>query len=358
MNRLALVLVAALAMAGLAACARSDAAPAPSTTAPPALPAGRLVTATATTVPEWLTVTGTIVADDRSDVVPSTSGKVVAVLVTRGDRVAKGDPLVRLDTRGAAISADESRANVASLRAQRTLAEAECARSQALFDKAVITRQQFERDQAACTQAQQGVAAAEARARQASKGIADGVIRAPFAGVVTETWVSPGEWAAPGTRLVTVIDADPLIAELQLPEAAAARVALGQHVEVSSVVARGVWSDATVTELGAEISPTTRALRVDAALAPGHALRPGNFVEARLAVGTRELPAIPRGAAVRRGSTWRVFVAIDGALEERVVQLGPELDGGRVTVARGVAIGEQVVAALDAVVVAGLEVQP
>jgi membrane fusion protein (multidrug efflux system) len=343
----------------LAACAQSDAATNPHDAAPgPTVPAARLVTAAPATVPEWLTVTGTIVPDDRSDVVPDTSGKVLAVLVERGDHVKKGDPLVRLDTRGATISAAESRANLASLRAQRELAEAECARSQALFDKGAITRQQYDRDRAACTQAQQGVAAAEARARQVGKAIADGVIRAPFAGVVTETWVSPGEWASPGTKLVTVIDAEPMLAELQLPEAAAARVALGQRVEVASVAAPGAWTAASVTELGAEISPQTRALRVDAALPAGHALRAGNFVEARLAVGARSLPAIPRTAAVKRGSTWRVFVAVDGTIEERVVQLGPELDADHVTVARGLDAGAQVVAQLDDTVVDGAEVTP
>lgn len=355
MTRLALLL---LTLAPIAGCAQSDAAPAPRAAAGQSLPTSRLVVAASTTVPEWLTVTGTIVADDRSDVVPDTSGKVIAVLVERGDRVAKGDPLVRLDTRGAAISAAESRANLASLRAQRELAASECARSQALFDKGAITRSAQERDQAACAQAEQGVAAAEARGRQVSKSISDGVIRAPFAGVVTETWVSPGEWAAPGTKLVTVIDADPLIAELQLPESAAARVALDQRVEVASTAAPGAWTGAIVTEIGAEISPTTRALRVDAALTVGHTLRPGNFVEARLAVGERQLPSIPRAAAVKRGSTWRVFVAVDGVLEERVVQLGPELAGDRVTVARGVTAGEPVVAAIDDSVVDGLAVQP
>jgi len=164
-------------------------------------PAAETAQATPITVPDWLVVTGKIVAHDRSDLVADTSGNVTAVLVERGSRVQKGEPLVRIDVRSATLTAAEARANLASMESQRARAEAECARSARLLESGTITRSEWERDQTTCTQAQQGVAAAQARVSLAGKSVADGVVRAPFDGVVSERWVSPGEWASPGTRL-------------------------------------------------------------------------------------------------------------------------------------------------------------
>ena len=38
----------------------------------------------------------------------------------------------------------------------------------------------------------------------------DGIVRAPFDGIVSERAISVGEWVAPGRALFTLVDADPL----------------------------------------------------------------------------------------------------------------------------------------------------
>ena len=53
-----------------------------------------------------------------------------------------------------------------------------------------------------------------------SKSVADGLVRAPFDGVVAEKNVAPGEWVAPGKPLFTLVDDDPLKIELSVPEVA------------------------------------------------------------------------------------------------------------------------------------------
>jgi membrane fusion protein (multidrug efflux system) len=326
----------------VAACSAAPAtAPAPVDTSA-ALTAAETTEAIPATVPDWLAVTGKIVAHDRSDLVADASGNVVEVLVERGARVRRGAPLVRIDVRTAALGASEARANLAALESQRRVADAECARSSSLFERGAITRADWERDQSSCTQAQQGVAAAQARVSLAGKSVASGVLRAPFDGVVTERWVSPGEWASPGTRLVTIVADGERRAELRLSESAASRVAVGAAVEVEPVALPGHVVVATVSRLGAEIDPSSRALVAEAALPPDARILPGMFVRARIAIAERTLPAVPRSAVIHRGDTWRIFAVVDNALEERVVQVGPEVAGGRIAIAAGLAAGERV----------------
>lgn len=346
----AIIYLTALGTVGIAGLLFKLSTPSEASSAPPPPahvargPAIPLVRAEPATVPTFLTVTGDVVADERSEVVPDTAGKVLAVLVERGQRVERGQPLIRLDTRAAALSSAEARAMVASAEAQRAVADEECRRAEQLYAQGAITRSAYDRDQLACRQAGNNVAATEARRRLTAKSVSDGVIRAPFAGVITETHVAPGEWAAPGARLVTLVDDDPLIAELAVPESASTQITPGQAVELESIARPGEVIRATVTRIGAEVSPRSRALTVEAALPPGTGVPAGTFVEARIATATRELPSVPRAALARRGASWRLWVAQRGVLSERVVQLGPPVSATHVTITRGLAIGEQVAA--------------
>jgi membrane fusion protein (multidrug efflux system) len=284
-------------------------------------------------------------------------GKVLTVLVDRGSEVKFGDPLLRLDASNAALSAQSIRAQLGAAQAQEQLARDECKRSQQLLDKGAITRSQYEREMTSCTAAAQNVAATKAQLQLASKSIADGIVRAPFAGVITTRMISPGEWVGPGVPLVTLVDDDPLHVDLSVPEAWVPRVKVGQEVSVGAIAYPGQRFSATITQLGSEIGRMNRALVAEAELTTGTPLVPGMFAEATITVGSSPLPVVPRSSVVRRGNTWRLFAVNKGHLEERVVQLGPELPGDLVAVARGVAAGEKIASKIDEQIVDGVKVE-
>lgn len=312
------------------------------------------------TVPDLLVVTGTIAPLDRAELVPDITGRVVEVLVDRGATVAAGDPLVRLDTRHAELSVREARANLGALQAQQRLADDTCRKSKDLLEKGAITRAEYDRDAATCAQSRQSVAAASARVAMAGQTLTDGLIRAPFAGTIADRWISVGEWASPQGKLFTLVDDSVLRADLALSEAAAAHARLGAPVTLSPVADPSQVVHAVITRIGVEIDPKTRALTVEVALprdAARAAFRPGMFVAARIAVGERQLTTVPTTALVKRGSTWRVFAVVEGRLEERVVQRGPDTEDGRATLVRGLAAGESYARTLAPTTTDGMRVQ-
>lgn len=351
--------VAVFAAAGLAAsgCGKSDAKAADARTqeAVVKLPLVEVVEGPA---PVLLTLTGTVVAQETSDVTATVQGKVLTVLVDRNSEVKFGDPLLRLDASNAALSAQSIRAQLGAAQAQEQLARDECKRSQQLLDKGAITRSQYEREMTSCTAAAQNVAATKAQLQLASKSISDGIVRAPFAGVITNRMISPGEWVGPGVPLVTLVDMDPLRVDLSVPEAWVSKIAKDQEVLVEAVAYPKQKFAAKITKVGTEIGRANRALIAEAELAPGSPLKPGMFAEATIDTGDVKKPVVPRAATKRTGNTYRMFVVVKGRLEERVVQLGPELPGDQVAIERGVAIGEKVVAkADDPAVVDGIRVE-
>lgn len=326
------------------------------TKGPPAAPV-KVTTAVATEAPtpNVIVVTGRVAADQRSDVTADTQGKVINVMIERGQRVKMGQPVVQLDVRSAALGAREAAANLAAARSQKQLADQECERTKSLLEKGAITKSEYDRQMAQCTAAQEQVSAVQARTEMMSKSVADGLVRAPFEGVVSEKMVSPGEWVAPGKPLFTLVDDDPLKVELSISEVAVSMIKKDQRVEIVSVSRPDKRFGATVTRLGAEIG-RTRSLIVEATLDKGSDLVPGMFAEAHIAVGHTTRPVLPASAVVKRGKTWHAFVIKNGELEERLVQLGTASTEGQVSIIQGVVKGEKVVAKIDDKIVDGIKV--
>ncbi len=374
MHRIRAMRAYVLLALSLVACNKKEAAQA--TKAPPvAAVKVDLMSVEEASSPEVLTLTGMIAADQRSEVTADTAGKVVGVMIERGQRVKMGEAVVRLDVRSAALSAREAQANLESARAQRMLAEEECKRAQSLLDKGAITRSEYDRQTTQCTSALQQVSAAEARTAMIAKSVADGLVRAPFDGIVADRNVTPGEWVAPGRALFTLVDDDPLRVQLSVPEVAVRAIHNGQQVGLTAVANPCVNYRATVSRVGAEIG-RTRSLIVEATIDKTYRTRvdredckttnvegtpfelvPGMFAEAEVTIGQQTRPVLPAVAVAKRGKTSHAFVAINGELHDRIVQVGPAPAPGKVSIVRGVAKGEKVVSTVTDQIIDGLRVQ-
>lgn len=324
---------------------------------PPVEPAAKLtlVTATDAPTPEILTLTGKIVADQRAEITADTQGKVIAVMVERGEHVKRGQPVVQLDVRSAALSTAEAAAHLEAARTEQQLADVECGRTRTLFDKGAISRSELDRQTAQCASASQQVSAARARTQMLAKSVSDGIVRAPFDGIVSERDVTVGDWVSPGRPLFTLVDSDPLKLELSVPEASVPAIALGQDVAVATVSRPGTVH-ATITRLAAEIG-RTRSLIVEATVESTPHLVPGMFVQAQVITGHVNRPVLPASAVIRRGKTWHAFVVKQGALEDRIVQLGPAPGPGQVSILQNITKGDRVVATVTDKITDGLRVE-
>ena len=342
-------------LASLSSCKKKPEDDAASKAPPPPPVKVAFAVAQEAPTPDVLTLTGMIAADQRSEVTADTQGKVVAVLVERGQRVKMGQPVVQLDVRTASLSAREAQANLEAARAQKQLAEEECKRAQTLLDKGAITRSEYDRQVTQCTSTIQQVSAAQARADMITKSISDGLVRAPFDGQVTEKSIAPGEWVAPGRTLFTLVDDEPLKIELSVPEAAVRSIQKGQKVELTAVAAPDKVYGATVTRVGGEIG-RTRSLIVEATLDPQKELVPGMFAEAHVVVGQTPRPVLPAEAVVKRAKLWHAFVSVKGELQDHIVQVGPASTPGQVSILQGLSKGDKVVAKVTDQIIDGLRV--
>lgn len=333
-------------------------------------------------IKRFIRVSGTLNALDDAEVAAEVAGRVVATPVERGSRVAAGDGLVRLAAAEGEAQAAEAQANAAQIEARLNMAggaafavervpevanafaalqlartEFERARrlhgqqllSQAEFDQrsaqAEATERQYDVARNAASQQYQSLLAARARVTLAQKALADTTVRAPFAGIVGERFVSIGDYVTRGTKVATVMRVDPLRVELTVPEQYVSAVAAGRDVTFEVDAYPGETFAGQVRFVSPSVAADTRALTLEAIVPNGaNRLKPGFFATAEIEQA-RMLPGllVPAAAVRTVSGTARVFVITGDRVEERVVMLGQPV-GDQVEVTSGITAGERVVA--------------
>jgi membrane fusion protein, multidrug efflux system len=339
LRKFAVLSIFALPLA-LAGCKKGEAAPAATDELRPikvATSAAELVD-----VDKTLRLTGTLTGARQTELAANVNGKVLSTHVERGTKVKAGDLIARIDVRGAALQLAEAKVQVESSKTQQAIDQVECARYDQLKARGAVTDVEYEQVMARCKRAPINLDAAQAKVNLAAKSVGDGIIVAPFSGVVSERFVEVGEYVQPQTRVIAMADVDALHLELSLPEAHFPLVKVGSKLTFS-VLAYGERSfPGTVAHISGAVR-STRDILVEAT-APNEdgALLPGMFAEVQLVVGTEKLPSVPKTAVFERNGKSNVLVQARGLLEERVVQVRQHM-GAVVAIGHGIAEGDLVV---------------
>jgi len=250
---------------------------------------------------------------------------VQAVHFREGSLVKAGDLLVTL-------AAPETEARVRQAQAQLAEAERATDRERTLVAKGVNPPDHLRDAEDRLRFAQAGLAEAEAMLAHAS-------IRAPFAGVVTEKPVLPGDLATPGLPLLALETTARLRAEGMIPEQAAVALRLGSRITVAlSDIAPTL--EGTIEELSAAADAVSRSVLVKVALPAGSA-RSGQFARLLVTTGRTDALLVPVTAVTRFGQMERVFTVSEGRAVLRLVKTGREA-GGRIEILSGLQAGETV----------------
>lgn len=352
--RLPLHLLASGAIVTLLGCSRSS-----STALAPLPPPIAVETTTAEPrpMPRFLAATGSLIANRRSELAANSAGLVVRAAIERGTFVREGAPLIQLDIRAATLSHAEARANLRNAETQVELTTASCARNQLLFEQGAISKEEAEHSKSQCETSIGTAEAARARAELAAKTMSDATVRAPFSGVIGERFVNVGEYVQPSTKVATLVELDPLRLQFTLGEADIGFVHPHQEVSFEVESFPGERFTGVVKYIDPSVRRETRDLVVEASVAnPDHRLRVGMFATCRVPLPDERLVSVP-ASAVRRGAMGgRLFAIVNGAIEERIVQLGTEKDG-YLAVLDGLRPGERLVTSPDQNVKDGVPVR-
>lgn len=264
------------------------------------------------------------------------AGTVRHVALRPGEIVEAGSVLVALD-----VSVEQ--ADLRAQQAQAELAKTSLARLQRLREFNATSEIEVDR-----ARAERDVALAQIARTQAI--IERKTIRVPFRARVGIADVHPGQYLNEGTALTTLQSVDDAVhVDFTVPQDVAAGLRKGDTIEIFANDNPSPIT-ASVAALDARVDPATRNTTVRARIEHAeHAPAPGSSVRVSVAVGAPRLAVAIPASALRKGPGGdHVFVLVQdkegrARVQQRSVQVGAML-GNEVLINEGVAAGEQVAA--------------
>ncbi len=346
----ALVVVLALLVLSLQACGGADtgARSASSMSNLPTPPVVAVVQVRREAVQLPMTGSGTMAALQTSNIGALVEGAVERIFVRVGDRVRKGQPLLRIRQDDYRRRLTEAEAGLAVATAEVRQALRAFARAKLLYDNRYTSLALLDQAQAEFDVAQSRHAQARAVLGTARQALQDTVLRAPFDGVVTARLVDEGMYLnnrfsmGSQSAALQLQELRIVAAIVQLPESNLHALVLGTPatLRIGGVTAA---VPSTVAVINDRVDERSRMVEVRLPVDnPDYAIKPGVAVTATILPSPVDLLVLPRRALACDSAAPCVFVLQRSRVERREVTV-QSLGLDRVRVLSGLREGEQVV---------------
>jgi multidrug efflux pump subunit AcrA (membrane-fusion protein) len=313
---------------------------------------------------------GTINAKTTTKISANMMGRIISIPFAEGDRVSRGQVLVRIDDSESKTrlrkanaglkeaqaklveigkSAKAAEAGVRTADANKALAEKSFARYKELFKRRSASAHEFdtaetalktatsERDRAKANvetilsmKKQTDARIEQARADIANTKVYEGYARivSPVSGVIVRKFAETGAIASPGLPLLSIEDNSRYNLEVAVEESRSNLIQVGNRVNVRiDALGDGEFA-ATVAEILPLADSASRSYTVKISLPPNPLLKSGLYGLARFPVAGKEAIVIPQTAIVQRGQLTGVFVVgEENTVHFRIVSTGKSAEG-------------------------------
>ncbi|MBP2643002.1 MAG: mdtE 1 [Firmicutes bacterium] len=329
-----------------------------------------------------ISLSGQTVPEAQVDIAAKYQGRVVAVNVDLGQKVALGQALIIQDTGDADIAISQNRsaytqasadaitseatvnANYDKAKADYQKALASYERNKRVFDVGGISQDVFETSQQQLTNAKaaldsitnqmnagvtsqvlsaQAVAEkAQYSVRAAEKQRSDLVLTAPRAGVIGYRQVEVGDIVLAGQKLLSIFDNSRIYVDCQVSEQDLSALTMGMNVEVQLESLGKIVPGKVVYISPAADANLTFIVRMEL-INPGSEVRSGMFARAILTAPLRQNTLVVPKTAVQEkdGANYVFVVNAQNSVEQRTVQVGARGDEA-VEILGGLNEGEQI----------------
>ena len=294
------------------------------------------------TAPRERLLDGRVEAVNQATMSAQTAGRIAEVFVDVDDYVEAGQQIVRFTDVEQQSSLRQARAALTEARAQAVQADEQFRRVSDLVEKGSVSRREYDQALAAREAARARVESAQSSVEATEQQLEYTLVRAPYAGIVTERHVEVGEAVGIGQPLMSGLSLEALRVVVDLPQQVAASVR--EHRKAFVLTGEGSI-EATEVTIFPFADSASNTFRVRLELPEGQfALYPGMFVKVAFVVGEARRLLVPTSALLRRSEVTGVYVVDEqGQVRMRQVRVGGTYDS-RTEVLAGLRAGERVAA--------------
>ena len=252
------------------------------------------------TLIQSLTYTGDVHAEYEVKVFSRIPNRIEKLYVDDGDHVRRGDRIADIEATALEQAVLQAEAALTAARAQEANVRVEHERAERLFKENALSQQQHDAVQTQFEAAKAQTQQAEAMVTAAKSQRSDAAIVAPMTGIVALRAYDEGDMASPAVPIVSIVQMDRVIVEVQATELDLAMLREGEEalVRVRSYGERQF--SGTVRKISPVLDPSSRMVKVEILVGnPDHLLKPGMFARAEIITGElKQVIAVPRYATM------------------------------------------------------------
>jgi RND family efflux transporter MFP subunit len=247
------------------------------------------------------------------------AGQITRLLVSQGEVVKKGMPILQLDT------SPLDSASYAQAVSSVDFARSELARVQSLAAQQLATKSQLANAQKALSDAEAALAAQQRLGTDTKSEL----ISAPFDGIVIALNITQGERIQAGATALQLARVDRSRVILGIEPEDILRVKPGMPVHLTPVFNERLSASGTVNKIHGMINLQTKLIDVTVRLEPEQAVRlvPGTHVRGLITLNRIRGFAVPRQAVLKDDQGSYIFVVRNGRAHRINVQTGTESHG-------------------------------
>ena len=273
---------------------------------------------------------GTLRALREVKIYTQEEGRITALPVYEGDKVAEGDLLARLDN--TLIKAQLARAS-----ATRKQAAQDARRLKELRGSKLVSEDEYAR-------ARTALEVAEADEQVLKTRLGYTIISSPISGVVSVRLSEPGNIAERHQHLLTVSDPSSLVTELPVSELILPDLSLGDVARVRIDALGDRVFDGRITRIYPSLDPVTRRGTIEVEIKPvPEGAAPGQLCRVELSTRAALRQVIPFAALRRDADSEYVYVLDDENRAQRVAVVSGLRLAERIEIREGLEDGQQVV---------------
>ncbi|AXG69522.1 multidrug resistance protein MdtE [Kordia sp. SMS9] len=260
-------------------------------------------TAFKATIVEKTVAAGTVIPEDEVEIKPQISGIIEKIFVEEGDKIQSGDLIARVKVVPNEQSLNSARNGIKNAQIVLNNSKITYDRNKTLFDKGIISSQEFERSELSYDQAKQQLRNAQSDLQIIKKGSVGGSaantnIRATVSGTILIIPVKEGDQVIEsnnfnaGTSIATIADLSKMIFEGKVDEAEVGKLKPNSELTVNLGAIEDKDFDAKLTFVapkGVEESGTVQfKIKADVALDEEYFIRAGYSANATIELGKKE----------------------------------------------------------------------
>lgn len=260
-------------------------------------------------------LSGSVKAKNQSEIYPEIGAPILEVLVNNGDKVIKGQHLIRLRDTEATEQLNQAEANLRIANAQVDQAQArlnqlenQLRRVTQLAERNLQSQSELEELQAEATSARASYNLSVAQEAQSQSVVEERrntlskmVIKAPISGVVGERNAEIGQFVSAGTRVFTIGDLSSMKVEVSLTEGMLSRINEGMRVQLTTPIQADTVMFANVTRISPFLNPVSHTAIAEIEITnEGGLLRPGMYVSADIFYGDSDQATLVPNNAIYR----------------------------------------------------------